>query len=323
MTIWLKRRLALVFGGSAVLMTVGYGTAKLYAQSQTPKTPEEAAALFGRVLAATEPSLSTYNEDGSLRYWVISKESRTKLGSSGTGPLLTELQLQTKRPTFDASPAKQENGATVVEISPASRPKPLPVVIVPENGGYTVDLIATYAKNKNLGEGELQTDIFNRTGVVLPGMPDADSVYVQQRSCQTRLKELQLGILQYSQDYDEKFPLAKNWTEILSPYVPNKDSFNCPAVKGGKWGYALNSNLAGQPLAELKEVARTVSLYETSVPGPDVFGTGKDIENRHLVYVGDRPGSNVAFADGHVSFRYAEKRLDFSLNPPAPKPRNR
>ncbi|RYG60982.1 hypothetical protein EON80_24285 [bacterium] len=231
------------------------------------------------------------------------------------------MLIQSKLPAFDASPAKQENGVTIVEISPAAQPKTLPVVIVPQDGGYVVDLIATYAKSKGLTEGKLQTNIFSLTGVVLPGLPYADTPYIRQRSCQTHLKELQLGMLQYTQDYDEKFPLARNWTESLDPYVPNKEVFNCPTVKGGKNGYAFNANLAEKNLADLKSMERTVSLYETNVPGANVIGVGKDLDNRHLLGANVSPGSNFSFADGHVTFSYAENKKDFATNPPAPKPK--
>jgi type II secretory pathway pseudopilin PulG len=49
-------------------------------------------------------------------------------------------------------------------------------------------------------------------------------------SCQSNLKQIALGIMQYTQDYDEKFPLVWNtlssttirpfgWVDIIEPYT--------------------------------------------------------------------------------------------------------
>lgn len=55
-------------------------------------------------------------------------------------------------------------------------------------------------------------------------------------SCQSNLKQIGLGILQYSQDYDEKFvPCGLNiggqspWAEVVQPYMKSKQVFRCPS----------------------------------------------------------------------------------------------
>jgi len=84
-------------------------------------------------------------------------------------------------------------------------------------------------------------------------------------SCQSNLKQIGLGILQYSQDYDERFVLSvssevaspptgvvSGWVDSIMPYVQSTQIFQCPAEKyeGGNIPYAagysdywLNKNI--------------------------------------------------------------------------------
>lgn len=63
-------------------------------------------------------------------------------------------------------------------------------------------------------------------------------------SCQSNLKQIGLGLLQYQQDYDEKNPNRANgnpqstcggvgncliWYEVVQPYVKSRQLFVCPS----------------------------------------------------------------------------------------------
>ncbi|BCM93941.1 hypothetical protein IAD21_05836 [Abditibacteriota bacterium] len=59
-------------------------------------------------------------------------------------------------------------------------------------------------------------------------------------SCQSNLKQIGLGILQYSQDYDEKMPMAyeintptngvhTHWRTLIYPYLKSVQIFACPS----------------------------------------------------------------------------------------------
>lgn len=66
-------------------------------------------------------------------------------------------------------------------------------------------------------------------------------------SCQSNLKQLALGIVQYVQDFDERFPPAweevgtydatwqpaseQGWVEIVDPYLKSGQIFQCPSQK--------------------------------------------------------------------------------------------
>ncbi len=60
-------------------------------------------------------------------------------------------------------------------------------------------------------------------------------------SCQSNLKQIGLGVFQYIQDYDEKFPLAVTgstsvtstppvgWADSIQPYLKSTQIFQCPS----------------------------------------------------------------------------------------------
>lgn len=58
-------------------------------------------------------------------------------------------------------------------------------------------------------------------------------------SCQSNLKQLMLGVVQYTQDFDERFPLSVagvgisrvQWPDLVMPYVKSTQIFFCPSHK--------------------------------------------------------------------------------------------
>jgi prepilin-type N-terminal cleavage/methylation domain-containing protein/prepilin-type processing-associated H-X9-DG protein len=89
-------------------------------------------------------------------------------------------------------------------------------------------------------------------------------------SCQSNLKQIGLGVMQYTQDYDEKYPLNTYtcpatpcqgvldpsapynilWFHVLEPYVKSVQLYNCPSYTGtiqqtdssGNWTYNSSSS---------------------------------------------------------------------------------
>jgi len=80
-------------------------------------------------------------------------------------------------------------------------------------------------------------------------------------SCQSNLKQLGLAVLQYTQDYDEKYPYGVNgsWVYEVMPYAKSQQLFVCPsdttpAKSGGTdknigppLSYAMNKNIVFDP----------------------------------------------------------------------------
>jgi prepilin-type N-terminal cleavage/methylation domain-containing protein/prepilin-type processing-associated H-X9-DG protein len=65
-------------------------------------------------------------------------------------------------------------------------------------------------------------------------------------SCQSNLKQMGLGVMQYVQDYDEKYPQAywyvnnsdssggyNHWSRLIQPYVKSEQLFVCPSDPNG------------------------------------------------------------------------------------------
>lgn len=59
-------------------------------------------------------------------------------------------------------------------------------------------------------------------------------------SCQSNLKQIMLGVIQYTQDYDERYPLdfadmgggvKIKWPDLIMPYVKSTQLFFCPSHK--------------------------------------------------------------------------------------------
>ncbi len=60
-------------------------------------------------------------------------------------------------------------------------------------------------------------------------------------SCQSNLKQIGLGVLQYAQDYDETLPSSwiggaypgtARWMDLTQPYIKSTQIFNCPSDSG-------------------------------------------------------------------------------------------
>lgn len=107
-------------------------------------------------------------------------------------------------------------------------------------------------------------------------------------SCQSNLKQIALGVFQYTQDYDEKYPTLwidrdgngtwstpttaagdQGWAFTLQPYMKSIQIFQCPsetvsqgadAVFGGAnyTDYWINSNIAARSQAGIESVTLTV-----------------------------------------------------------------
>lgn len=102
-------------------------------------------------------------------------------------------------------------------------------------------------------------------------------------SCQSNLKQIGLAMLQYTQDYDEKFPqvvveataanvTASNpygWADALQPYAKSVQLFQCPSETEGPTNdptstapgysdYWYNRMMSGESQAAIAAVSQTV-----------------------------------------------------------------
>ena len=128
-------------------------------------------------------------------------------------------------------------------------------------------------------------------------------------SCQSNLKQIGLGVLQYAQDYDEKYPTgadsaALSWQQKTQPYLKSTQIFVCPsntnseaiassATQGYpdiKTSYAASNNplddfsalspqglgvISGDankpvPLSLIQDSARVIAVVETTARNPSL-----------------------------------------------------
>ncbi len=160
-------------------------------------------------------------------------------------------------------------------------------------------------------KGELKGNGFAIAGIAIPAflgifvlpmllailMPALSKVKVQAQRlvCATNLKVLGSAMVVYSNDYDEMFPTAEKWNDLLMSEVdvPSK-AFKCKGACEGESNYAMNENLAGKKYDVPDD---TVVLFD-AVPGWNQVGGSEMLEvDNHR-----SEGCNVMFADGRVEF---------------------
>lgn len=139
-------------------------------------------------------------------------------------------------------------------------------------------------------------------------------------ACANNLKQLASAMLQYVQDYDERFPGRDvgglHWRTLILPYIKNVQVFKCPSnpsttadAQGIVANYAINNagnqfpSGGSRLISDFQDPARVILFCElrnqgwndygsnwwTSVPGSWVNG-----------YAGHNSTWNLAFIDGHV-----------------------
>ncbi len=100
-------------------------------------------------------------------------------------------------------------------------------------------------------------------------------------SCQSNLKQIGLGFVQYIQDYDERFPNVTGgtgntgdpygWADAIQPYLKSTQIYQCPSettpppatsttpgTSTGYTDYYANYNVLGKSQAQMNTVALTV-----------------------------------------------------------------
>ena len=159
-------------------------------------------------------------------------------------------------------------------------------------------------------------------------------------SCQSNLKQIGLGIMQYTQDYDEKFPAQEidnpalttqsNWILNTQPYLKSYQLFVCPSTgAAGNTSYMMSAVYAGRAQAAFQQTASTIQVQEISsnfanahirpqfATPDDTYGnTFRDWYNATVFNKSHFDGGNLLYGDGHVKFRRHNtlKARDFGLN---------
>ena len=151
-------------------------------------------------------------------------------------------------------------------------------------------------------------------GAVQRAAPEAfaaEREKAQEVTSQSNLKQLALGVIQYTQDHDERMPDADQWVDEIMPYVKTEAVFHDPAASAGKkWSYAYNQALSGIKFGEVDYPAHTVLLFESTTGLKNASDTGQSVPvpGRHL------GGTDYALADGHVKWERDGTKLSYRLD---------
>lgn len=125
----------------------------------------------------------------------------------------------------------------------------------------------------------------------------------QQSHCMSNMRLLATGASMYSQDYDDRLPPGRVWTEVISPRIKEAarsrdnfagDPFRCPAAEAPA-SYGMNGALSCLSTAKFDNASTLVLFFEADGPIRSFTGGSKNVaRTRHL----NMP--NIAYVDGHV-----------------------
>lgn len=142
-------------------------------------------------------------------------------------------------------------------------------------------------------------------GILLGGLMSAVlyPVFVRAReaavrqTCIAQAGQVATGVLIYAGDHDGGLPAADTWCDDLLPYVKRRGIFVCPGTPKTSSSFAYNRALAGHPLNEIPDPARTVLIYESKL-GWNGAGGPETMASAFRA----KPGYVIGFADGHATF---------------------
>ncbi len=153
-------------------------------------------------------------------------------------------------------------------------------------------------------------------------------------SCQNNLKQIALGVFQYTQDYNEKYPIVAmndngvtatnpyGWADALQPYLKSTQIFHCPQhpfvnnstrpaqVQARNYSdYYFNSRIAGVWQGKVSNIASLIMMGDGN-DGLDYSNArySKKMlpppwrDDKYSPAFRHRDGANYGFADGHVKW---------------------
>ncbi|HEX8834910.1 MAG TPA: DUF1559 domain-containing protein [Abditibacteriaceae bacterium] len=120
--------------------------------------------------------------------------------------------------------------------------------------------------------------------------------HAREVSCISNLKQIGLGTMQYTRDYDEVMPRAANWSEALFPYTRSVVLFQCPQRGQAAQGYAFYHDAQEAYQEAFNEPDKMVMYFDSNGLKLNTADTGASLPRppRHP------HGNALCYADGHV-----------------------
>jgi prepilin-type processing-associated H-X9-DG protein len=144
----------------------------------------------------------------------------------------------------------------------------------------------------------------------------------KQTSCMSNLKQIDLALLMYCQDYNERFPRRSafpearqveqgvvagntalnmaqyyppdNWRTVIFPYMKNSQIYICPTT-GSVYSYQFNDSLYDVEMGKIARSAELVNIFDAgfldgSAPGPHANGYNAGFVDGHVKWMRDKTG---------------------------------
>jgi prepilin-type N-terminal cleavage/methylation domain-containing protein/prepilin-type processing-associated H-X9-DG protein len=146
-------------------------------------------------------------------------------------------------------------------------------------------------------------------------------------SCQSNLKQIGLGLMQYMQDYDERTPAVDEnveytWFQPLQPYIKSTQVFRCPSLSeswpadrpdtdytmNGYFTHALSiavfQNTAEQiAMSERQKDFEESDYHPWAIDASEATPADYSEFYPHMQQERHFNGSNYLFGDGHVKWQ--------------------
>jgi hypothetical protein len=99
----------------------------------------------------------------------------------------------------------------------------------------------------------------------------------------------------YCDDNEGSFPPAENWPDALNPYIGNEKILVSPFAPEAGRAWAMNKNLDGRKIQDIKQPDRTVLIFESRFNSPPAGDSELLPENPRV-----KIGYIIGFVDGHT-----------------------
>ena len=112
----------------------------------------------------------------------------------------------------------------------------------------------------------------------------------------TRVMAINLGALEYSNDYDDGLPLKGKWVDEDLPYAKDETQYHSPAVGTKGYGYAYNSDVVGKVFTQFSNPATEITIFDST----DLSRNATDLTSTEPSPPRYGRNNTVGYLDGHV-----------------------
>ena len=149
-------------------------------------------------------------------------------------------------------------------------------------------------------------------------------------SCTSNLKQIGIGVLQYVQDYDEKYPRSwtdnvnnpeySKWMDTVQPYIKSTQVFICPSQSDRTFRTAATFPITGRTQTQLGSYGMNVAYWGDDAPNPQVsafqdgLAAAKVNQPAETIFAAD---SDANQPNGEIAWEKGQPMVNKTTNPPS------